>query len=31
MTINYGELKKGMSIEMDGEPYSVVDLSLIHI
>ena len=25
MTINYGELKKGMSIEMDGEPYSVVD------
>ena len=25
MTIGYGELKKGMSIEMDGEPYSVVD------
>ena len=25
MTIGYGELKKGMSIEMDGEPYSVVE------
>ena len=25
MTIGYGELKKGMSIELDGEPYSVVD------
>ena len=25
MTINYGELKKGISIEMDGEAYSVVD------
>ena len=25
MTIGYGELKKGMSIEIEGEPYSVVD------
>ena len=25
MTINYGELKKGMAIEMDGDPYVVVD------
>ena len=25
MTIGYGELKKGISIEMDGEPYSVVE------
>ena len=25
MTIGYGELKKGMSIELEGEPYSVVD------
>ena len=25
MTIGYGDLKKGMSIELDGEPYSVVD------
>ena len=25
MTIGYGELKKGMSIEMDGAPYSVVE------
>ena len=25
MTIGYRELKKGMSIELEGEPYSVVD------
>ena len=25
MTIGYGDLKKGMSIELDGEPYSVMD------
>ncbi len=25
MTIGYGELRKGMAIELDGEPYSVVD------
>ena len=25
MTIGYGELKKGMSIEIEGEPYTVVD------
>ena len=25
MTINYGELKKGMAIEFDGQPYVVVD------
>ncbi|MFL2804312.1 MAG: elongation factor P [Dehalococcoidia bacterium] len=25
MSVGYGDLKKGMSIEMDGEPYSVVD------
>ena len=24
MTIGYGELRKGMAIELDGEPYSVV-------
>ena len=25
MTIGYGELRKGMAIELDGEPYVVVD------
>ena len=25
MTIGYGELRKGMAIELDGEPYIVVD------
>ena len=25
MTINYGELKRGTSIELEGEPYSVVE------
>ena len=25
MTIGYGDLRKGMAIELDGEPYSVVD------
>ena len=25
MTIGYGGLKKGMPIELDGEPYVVVD------
>ena len=25
MSVGYGDLKKGMSIEMDGEPYSVVE------
>ena len=25
MTLNYGELKKGMPIALDGEPYAVVD------
>ena len=25
MTINYGELKKGMAVELDGQPYVVVD------
>lgn len=25
MTIGYGELRKGMAIELDGEPYMVVD------
>ena len=25
MTIGYGDLKKGMAIELDGEPYVVVD------
>ncbi|MBA13480.1 MAG: elongation factor P [SAR202 cluster bacterium] len=25
MTLNYGELKRGTSIELDGEPYSVVE------
>ena len=25
MTIGYGDLKKGMAIELDGEPYMVVD------
>ncbi len=25
MTLSYGELKKGMPIELDGEPYAVVD------
>ena len=25
MTLSYGDLKKGMAIELDGEPYSVVD------
>ena len=25
MTLNYGELKKGMPISLDGEPYAVVD------
>jgi|TARA_B110000263_G_C15193826_1_gene457333 elongation factor P len=25
MTLNYGELKKGTSVELDGEPYSVVE------
>ena len=25
MTIGYGDLKKGMAIDLDGEPYSVVD------
>ena len=25
MTIGYGDLKKGMAIELDGEPYTVVD------
>ena len=25
MTIGYGELKKGMAIELDGQPYLVVD------
>ena len=38
MTLGYGELKKGMPIDLDGEPHVVVDyertkmqLSLIHI
>ena len=25
MTLNYGELKRGTSVELDGEPYSVVE------
>ena len=25
MTIGYGDLRKGMAIELDGEPYIVVD------
>ena len=25
MTIGYGDLKRGMSIELDGEPFSVVE------
>ena len=25
MTLNYGELKKGMPIDLDGEPYAVVE------
>lgn len=25
MTLSYGELKKGMPIELDGEPYAIVD------
>ncbi|SVE59289.1 uncharacterized protein METZ01_LOCUS512143, partial [marine metagenome] len=25
MTIGYGDLRKGMSIELDGEPFSVVE------
>lgn len=25
MTIGYGDLRKGMAIELDGEPYTVVD------
>ncbi len=25
MTLGYGDLRKGMAIELDGEPYVVVD------
>ena len=27
MTIGYGDLKKGLPIELDGEPYVVVEYS----
>lgn len=27
MVVNFGELRKGMTIEMDGEPYQVVEYS----